>query len=119
MDSNSLKPHLNFRKIDIERARHKSGGGQPPRREQVSHVADLLVATLDVYEDFERMKDTAPKEFDPAIVFRVTVEGAVEVNQWRRSGLTLLSVEPDGAVVLFSEDELVEFNRRIALYKSP
>src|SRR5690606_12594904 len=37
-------------------------------------------------------------------------------EDWRRSGLTLLSVEPDGAVVLFSEAQLTEFQRRVGEY---
>ena len=45
--------------------------------------------------------------------------GQVSDDDWRRSGLTVLSEEPGNVVVLFSEDQLAEFARRADKFAEP
>ena len=53
-EDNWARKHLRFRKVDIERARHKTAAGPTrPSRENVSHGQELAEAITIVQREFE------------------------------------------------------------------
>jgi hypothetical protein len=116
-----LRDHLRIRRTEIEKPRHKAKGnsGRPPRNN--SEYGESLGQKVDiVIKSFEEAAESQPPEFNPAFIFKIKVEsGYVSEDDWRRSNLTVLSEEPDGAIVLFSPDQLAEFKNRIGIYSEP
>jgi hypothetical protein len=92
------------------------GRSVTPERNNEQYGRQLEIAVENVRDEFEGVARVSPPEFDPAFIFRLRIEGRVDEDHWRRSGLTLLSEEPGDVVVLFSEDQLAEFERRIQEY---
>ena len=116
-----LRDHLRIRRIELEGPRHKSkgNGGRPPRN-NVEHGASLGQKVDIVIKSFEETAESQPPEFNPAFIFKIKVgSGFIGDDDWRRSNLTVLSEESDGAVVLFSPDQLAEFRNRIGIYSEP
>jgi hypothetical protein len=115
----AVRPHLPFRKMDLERARKKLGPAPRIKRENyVDHGNTLIAAVRVLKNDFEEIIRETPPEFDPALIFRITIEGGQQVSEedWRKSGLTLLSEESGNVAVLFSPDQLAEFATRIGRF---
>jgi hypothetical protein len=116
-DNIEPRPHIPFRRLDIERPRRRSSGrSTPPERDNRRHSSELGEALVLMRRDFEKSTDVKPPDFDPALIFKLRIEGTVDEENWRRSRLTLLNEDPDGIVVLFSNDQLAEFQRRIGEY---
>lgn len=116
-----LRDHLRIRRMEVERPRHKSkgNGGRPPRN-NIEHGESLGQKVDIVIKSFEEAAESQPPEFNPAFIFKIKIEsGFVSEDDWRRSNLTVLSEEPDGAIVLFSPDQLAEFRNRIGIYSEP
>ncbi len=108
---NPPKSHIRFQKMDIERPRHKSARSIPrPERDNTHHGAALDEAVEVLQHTFEQATQTHPPEFDPALIFRLRLDGYVDEEQWRRSGLTLLGLEKDNSVVI-EEIKLSLFRR--------
>jgi hypothetical protein len=63
----------------------------------------------------------APKGVNPSLILRIKLaeRAVVEEANWERCGLTLLSVDQDRTLVLFSSDQdLKEFSRRLNQYRA-
>lgn len=113
------RSHIVFEKINIEKPRHKyAAPRRKPARDNVQYGAALDESVVVIQRDFVQVAQEQPPNFDPAFIFRLQVEPGqyIDEDEWRRSNLTVLSVEKDGVVVLFSPDQLAEFQRRIAEY---
>ena len=111
------KPHISFQKMNVERPRYKPQRVIPrPERNNVQYGTDLDEAVNVLQRTFSQTTTTQPPEFNPALIFRLRLEGYIDEDEWRRSGLTLLSKENDSGVVLFSEDQLAQFRQRIEAY---
>jgi hypothetical protein len=115
-----LRDHLKFRRMEIERPRHKN---MPkfihPARNNVQYGELLSEKVEVVIKSFEEEVETQPPEFNPAFIFKVRLEGSVSEEEWRRSNLTVLGDEPDGKIILFSPDQLAKFKDRIGAYSEP
>jgi len=109
---------LPIKKINIERPRHKKRGGNYSKKKKsnTQHGDALKQNVTLLKKEFGQAIGTNPPEFNPAFIFRLKLEESVNEDQWRRSGLTLLNEEPNNIVVLFSPDQLTEFQRRIEEY---
>lgn len=110
--------HLPFKKINIERPRHKQRRGHVSKRKKsnIQHGDALKQNVTLLKQEFGQAVDRNPPEFNPAFIFRLKLEESVNEDEWRRSGLTVLNEEPNNIVVLFSPDQLTEFQRRINEY---
>ncbi len=116
-----LRDHLRIQRTEIDRPRHKSSAnsGRPPR-ENVDYGQSLGQKVDIVVKSFQDAAASRPPEFNPAFIFKIKLDnGYISDDEWRRSTLTVLSEEPDGAIVLFSPDQLAEFRNRIGLYSEP
>ncbi|MFZ0520971.1 MAG: S8 family peptidase [Candidatus Acidiferrales bacterium] len=73
----------------------------------------------DVVQVFQAV--APPAEVRPSLILRVQLHPGAVVDEitWERCGLTLLSVEADKTLILFSSDEqLAEFRRRLTEYQA-
>lgn len=117
----TLRDHLRIRRTEIERPRHKSKGyNVRPSRDNIEHGENLGKKVDIIIKSFEETVESQPPEFNPAFIFKIKVEGgSISEEGWRISNLTVLSEEPDGAIVLFSPDQLAELRNRIGIYSKP
>ncbi|MDP3736390.1 MAG: S8 family peptidase [Hyphomonadaceae bacterium] len=64
-------------------------------------------------------KRRKPEIVDPSLILRVRMDGGIMEKDWEAVGLTVLSVDPDRTLILFSSnDEQKAFKERIDAYKS-
>lgn len=111
------RQHIRFRRLDFERSRNKRGHpNNPPNRNRPQYSAELQNQVNVLQREFVEIRRIMPPEFDPALIFKVVTESTIDENDWRRSGLTLLSEEPGNVVILFSPDQLAEFSNRIGIF---
>ncbi len=112
------RPHLVLPRLQHELPRKKVRGfGQSPDRVIPSHGAGLEREVDSVIESV-KSRDP-PRGIDPSLILRVQLDrdSSVDEAEWRRSGLSLLSNDENKTLVLFSSDqELLEFKRRLAAY---
>src|SRR5512145_1246222 len=97
--------------------RKRNGFGDAPTRDPNQHSRKLSSELAEaVAEQVRRRRPTV----DPSLILRVHMSGAVADDDWTRLGLTVLSVDADRSLVLFSSsDELTEFRHRIEAYGEP
>jgi hypothetical protein len=108
--------HLKLpRTINIELPRRPGRGfGGGKRSNPVEHGKHLLDQLSGLTEP--KKQQSNPFRLDPKLIFKIkaTKKLSDEVNQ---TGLDILAIEPDKAIVVFSSDlELKEFKRRLENY---
>jgi hypothetical protein len=111
-------PHLILPRVESERPRKKTGYGRPPARDHRGH-GELIRTEVETVLDHFRSR-RPPQGINPNLILRIKLnpKSIVEESIWERSGLTLLSVDKDKTLVLFSSDQdLVDFRRRLAEYQ--
>jgi len=113
-----IRQHIVFSKENIENPRKKQVAPmQRPNRDNVKYGTELSDAVRILQGNFEESIQEKPPEFDPAFIFKIKIDkGKIGDDDWQRSGITLLSENPDGFVVLFSQDQLKTFQEKIAGY---
>lgn len=97
--------------------RKRPGFSKTTERTPGNHSAKLSSELdLAVVKQQQRRRATV----EPSLILRVKVSGAIADTEWEKSGLTVLSVDGDRSLVLFSSsDELTEFRQRIEAYGGP
>jgi hypothetical protein len=111
-------PHLLLPRAEYELPRKKTGYGRPPAREHDTHgklLRDQIETVLSEYQHRRR-----PLGIDPSLILRIRLnrKAAVDEETWERCGLTLLSVDENKTLVLFSSDaDLSDFRRRLSEYE--
>jgi hypothetical protein len=97
--------------------RKRHGFSKTTERAPGNHAAKLS-SELDVA--VAKQKQRRRPTVDPSLILRVKLSSAIPDNEWEKLGLTVLSVDGDRSLVLFSSsDELTEFRRRIQAYGAP
>ena len=97
--------------------RKRPGFSKPPAREPGQHASKL---STELAEAVAQQKRRRRPTVDPSLILRVRLSGAIADVEWEKLGLTVLSVDADRSLVLFSSsDELTEFSARIAAYGAP
>jgi hypothetical protein len=113
----SQHPHLELRRTAPVEPRWKP---RPPRagpRDNREHGAALRVAAEEAIEDVRLAP--RPEGVDPALILRVRTSAMIDENQWRLAGFSVLGIDPNKVVLLFSDDQqLSEFRRMVAEYES-
>lgn len=112
-------PHLILPRVEYELARRKTGFGRPPVREYRTHGRRLRNQLDTVLHRFRTAR--LPRGINPELILRVQLnqEAGVDEEMWERCGLTLLSVDENKTLILFSSDEeLADFNRRLEEYQA-
>lgn len=110
-------PHLILPRAEYELPRKKTGFGRPPIREHGTHGEALRGQIETVLTDYRSRR--RPSGIDPSLILRIQLnpKAGVDEETWERCGLTLLSVDENKTLVLFSSDaELLGFRRRLSEY---
>lgn len=110
--------HLILPRVQYEQPRRKVGFGRQPTRNYQHHGRQLQKQVDEVLTSF--LSRRRPEGIRPDLILRVKLDpkAAVEEGKWEQCGLTLLSVEKDKTLVLFSSDkELEQFRTRLAKYR--
>lgn len=110
--------HLTLQRIQTSQPRRKHPGAPTmPVREHKAHAKQVSQNAAQIVEEFSTTVQERSAFFNPALIFRANLAAAVPEAQWRGAGLTVLSVEPNKATILFASDvHLQEFQARIASY---
>lgn len=108
--------HLQLVRLPERLPRRKTGGGgPPPARDAGGHsgrLKDELDQTVAIQQQ-RRRTDAV----DPSLILRVQMSGALLEDEWRKVGLTVLSIDEDRTLVLFSSsDELTAFRQKLEAY---
>ncbi|WP_413173131.1 S8 family peptidase [Anabaena azotica] len=111
--------HLKLPKtINIELPRRPGRGfGGGKRSNPVEHGKHLLDQLSGLTEP--KKQQSNPFRLDPKLIFKIkaTKKGSIEDKDLTRTGLDILAIEPDKAIVVFSSDlELKEFRKRLENY---
>lgn len=108
--------HLQLVRLPERMPRRKTGGGgSPPARNPGGH-SQRLGQELDDAITAQQARRRADA-VDPSLILRVQMSGAMLEDEWNKVGLTVLSIDEDRTLVLFSSsDELNEFRRKIETY---
>lgn len=113
-------PHLLLPRADYEQPRRKTGFGRLPSADNSTHGARLQEEVDGVLETFKNRRP--PQGVNPNLILRVKLSPgcAVAEEVWGRCGLSLLSVDQEKTLILFSSDEeLTEFQHRLSEYGGP
>jgi hypothetical protein len=115
-------PHLPLVRVEENPPRRKRrgfGAPRPARGERVAFGEALLIKVGEI--EVEARRVPAVQGFAPHLVFRVPLAPDAPVDtvaeKLRGAGLTVVSIEPDQAVVVFQDDaNLADFRRALAEY---
>jgi subtilisin family serine protease len=111
-------PHLQLERLERTEDRRKpSAPLSPPDRGSARAYGDAIKRKIDIAVAAQA---ALPKieGIDPELILKVKLATAVEEDEWRRAGLTVLAQEPGGILVLFTDDaELKSFRTRLAEYQ--
>ena len=110
-------PHLILPRIEQERPRKKTGYGRPPGKDYVVHGRQLKRQLSDVLSHFRARRP--PEGINPNLILRIQLDekSMVDEETWERCGLTLLSIDENKTLILFSSDQdLTDFKRRLSEY---
>ena len=111
-------PHIVLPRADVEPPRRKHGFGFTPARDFRQHGTELGQQIEQALQTFQARRP--PEGLDPSLILKIRLnrDAGVEEATWEACGLTLLSVDQDKTLVLFSSDEeLREFRRRLQEYQ--
>jgi hypothetical protein len=108
--------HLQLVRLPERMPRRKTGGGGPPPARNPGAHSERLGQELDQAVAVQQRRRRADA-VDPALILRVQMSGPLLEEEWNKVGLTVLSIDEDRTLVLFStSDELTAFRRKLESY---
>ena len=120
----SRYPHLQLvrRDVNFDRRRRPAPPSPPPDRGGRQHFGGLFVQRLTELEQEVQQRPPLAAGIAPHLVFRIPVVANVSLDgltsKLEAAGLTIVSIEPDKAVVVFRDDaNLSEFKRALRSYQ--
>ena len=111
-------PHLILPRMELALPRRRTGSGRPPEREYRTHGRALTNQITSVLTNYRQRP--RPLGIDPSLILRIKLnpKAGVDEETWERCGLTLLSLDENKTLVLFSSDtDLTDFKRRLSEYE--
>lgn len=103
--------------LELSRRRPRPNFGGGKRADYVEHGKSLLNQLSGLTEP--KKQKSNPFRLDPKLIFKIKPikKGSIEDKDLTRTGLDILAIEPDKAIVVFSSDlELKEFRKRLENY---
>jgi hypothetical protein len=109
--------HLPLKRLEGVLERRTHGFGRAPVRDAKQHGARVQKDIEDTVSAFTALP--AVQGIDPSLILKVSVIANIDEDEWRRVGLTILSVEGDKSVILFADDKsLQDFRHKVEAYQS-
>jgi subtilisin family serine protease len=108
--------HLPLKRLEGVLERRMHGFGLAPFREAKQHGARIQKDIEDTVSSFNDLP--AINGIDPSLILKVSIAGNIDDDEWRKVGLTVLSVDGDKSVVLFANDKsLQDFRNKVEAYQ--
>jgi Subtilase family len=108
--------HLPLRRLEGVLERRTHGFGAAPSRDAKQHGTRIQKEIEDTVLAFRALP--AIQGIDPSLILKVSVVGNIDEDEWRRVGLTVLSVDGDKSVILFADDKsLQDFRNKVEAYQ--
>ncbi|UPK03823.1 S8 family peptidase [Bradyrhizobium sp. 170] len=108
--------HLPLKRLEGVLERRVHGFGLAPSREAKQHGARIQTEIEQVVSSYGDLP--AIDGIDPSLILKVSVAGNIDEDEWRKIGLTVLSVDGDKSVVLFADDKsLQDFRNKVEAYQ--
>jgi hypothetical protein len=108
--------HLPLKRLEGVLERRTHGFGLAPVRDAKQHGARVQKEIEDIVSAFHTLP--AIEGIDPSLILKVSVVGNIDEDEWRKVGLTILSVDGDKSVVLFADDKsLQDFRHKVEAYQ--
>jgi subtilisin family serine protease len=108
--------HLPLKRLEGVLERRVHGFGRAPSREANQHGARIQKQIEDTISTFNSFSPVGG--IDPSLILKISVAGNIDEDEWRKIGLTVLSVDGDKSVVLFANDKsLQEFRNKVEAYQ--
>src|SRR3990172_6744763 len=111
-------PHLLLPRAEWQLPRKRTGFGRPPVKDYRHHGPLLGTQLENVLQQFRIRRP--PAGINPDLILRVQLDprSAVSEEDWERCGLSLLSIDENRTLILFSSDEdLLQFRQRLEEYR--
>lgn len=109
--------HLPLKRLQGELERRKHGFGASPSRDYKTHGARIQGEIENSIAAYEALP--AISGVDPSLILKVTTAANIDEDEWRKLGMTVLSVNGDQSIVLFASDAtLQEFRRKVGAYQN-
>jgi subtilisin family serine protease len=106
--------HLQLIRVQEPFPRRKGRPGPPPKRDAAAHSAQL---SNELDQAIEVIRRRRPAHVDPSLILRVKMGGGSHEAEWEQLGLTVLSIDPDRTLIVFSSsDEMAAFRERLGAF---
>lgn len=110
------RTHLPLHRLQQEKPRRKSGFGTAFDRDPARHGAKIQ-NELDRVVAAQATKAAIPG-IDPELILKVELNRAVDEDEWRRAGFTVIAQNPGNVFVLFADNrELAAFRERLEAFR--
>ncbi|MGY0570956.1 hypothetical protein ACTGJ9_007765 [Bradyrhizobium sp. RDM12] len=108
--------HLPLRRLEGVLERRIHGFGQAPTRDAKQHGQQIKKEIEQVVSTHNNLP--VVEGIDPSLILKVSVDGNIDEDEWRKLSLTVLSVDGDKSVVLFANDKsLQDFRNKVDAYQ--
>jgi subtilisin family serine protease len=112
----AIYDHLPLKRLEGVLERRTHGFGLAPSREAKQHGARIQKEIEETVSSFKTLP--AIDGIDPSLILKVSIVGNIDEDEWRKVGLTVLSVDGDKSVILFANDKsLQDFRNKVEAYQ--
>jgi hypothetical protein len=102
----AIYDHLPLKRLEGVLERRIHGFGLAPFREAKQHGARIQKEIEDTVSSFKALP--AIDGIDPSLILKISIVGNIDEDEWRKVGLTVLSVDGDKSVILFANDKSLQ-----------
>lgn len=109
--------HLPLKRIEGELRKKKNGGfpGGPKPSPSVhgKKIKDEIGTTQNSFKELPAIGGV-----DPSLILKIKLDANISEDDWRKLGLSILTIDPDKTTVLFADDaSLQSFHQRVDAYR--
>ncbi|MEP9374419.1 S8 family peptidase [Mesorhizobium sp. KR1-2] len=109
--------HLPLKRIEGELQRRKNGFPGGVQRQPSEHGKKIKADIDATQADFKKLPQI--EGVDPSLILKIKVAGLIQDDDWRKLGLSILSIDGDKTTVLFANDKsLASFHQKVDAYRS-
>lgn len=110
--------HLPLKRVEGELRKRKNGFPRGTQRQAPQHGQKIKNEITTTQSEYNNLPAIAG--IDPSLILKIKVAGLIADEDWRKLGLSVLSVEGDRTTVLFADDKsLTSFHQKVDAYRGP
>ncbi|MBS9722356.1 S8 family peptidase [Tianweitania sp. BSSL-BM11] len=108
--------HLPLKRVEGELLRRKNGFPGGIERQPTQHGSRIKAEISETQSEFQKLPTI--DGVDPSLILKIKVAGALTDDDWKKLGLSVLSVDGDKTTVLFADDKsLSSFHQKVDAYR--